>query len=376
MLLPPATTTTPRVTIDHMAYPHIFKAIIENTPFEFTKTLRATSRYYRDAVDPRLFRHVATQDYQSQSPTSTSLLLVPNLRFPLSWFDPRAAHIQVLDASRSALSARPDFWQYAVAPRLLRFQLGGIFDPYHFDFTAPTAVIFIAPQTLPGAILFDDQLMVSDDPMFPHSDQWGGHFRRALRIPPSIFGVPAMDAAATERLVFNLRINADHEMFAQWEIDFDCTLRRDPFDVYVIATCDCSPLAEAHKTPRGTPRFEGRILNRLILSLGRQMARNFSHVRVTFVDAHDWDPSWLASSYVDKASVFETDEDDLDNAETATMEDRIQYWLNAAVENQFVQFWGDQLASDVEDLTRFITFAEFRAEIPENDFVFQKILCP
>jgi hypothetical protein len=58
------------------------------------------------------------------------------------------------------------------------------------------------------------------------------------------------------------------------------------------------------------------------------------------------------------------------------MEERVQYWLNAAVENQYIQMWGTPFTGKVERYTRFLTLAEFRAEIPESDYVFQKILHP
>jgi hypothetical protein len=372
----PTTIPTPRVTIDHMAYPHIMDKIIRHTPFEFMKTLRLTSRHYLHRVDPWLFGHMATRETKPNDHLPPSLLLQPNLGFPLLSCDERTAFVQVLDASKAALVATPELQDHALAPRLIRFGLGGILGEGYFHFRAPIAVLFIAPQSLPCQVAIGDEIVTSDDPMFPPTETWVGHFRRANRIAPTIFAVENLDVVATERFIYNLRINPDHHMFGQWEIDIAAQQRASPIDIFILATCDCGPLPLAHQAPRGTPAFEGRILNRLLLCLGRQMARNFGMVRVTCIDANGWNPAWIASSYVDKINVFETDEDDLEDAETATMEERVQYWLNAAVENQYIQMWGTPFTGKVERYTRFLTLAEFRAEIPESDYVFQKILHP
>ncbi|BEJ11779.1 hypothetical protein CspHIS471_0202390 [Cutaneotrichosporon sp. HIS471] len=366
----------PKVTIDHQLFPHIFEQVVRNTPFEFLKTLRATSRYYRDQVDTELLRHVKTQPHHLDNPHHPWLLLVPGLGLPLSWYDIRAHHVQVLDASRTILAAGHDFPDKVLVPRLLRFQLSGLLDPAHFGLQAPTVVIFIAPQELPSTIHCGGEIVTSDDPLFPPSERWASHFRRGNRIPPCIFGLPEVGMAATERLVFNLHVNPNHRMFGQWEIDFATTHRLRPLQIYVVATRDDAPLGWQHQMPRGTPLFEGRILNRLLLCIGRMMARNLPRVQVAFINANSWDHNWLATSFVDKSSYFEIDEDDLDGSETATMEERIHYWLNEAVENQFEQYWDAPLNDDADNYTRFLTLDEFCSEIPDEDFVFDRILYP
>ncbi|BEI81076.1 hypothetical protein CcaverHIS002_0202360 [Cutaneotrichosporon cavernicola] len=381
----------PMVTIDHEHFPHIFEQVVRNTPFEFLKTLRACSRYYCHQVDTELLRHVKTQPYMyhpgrphypymyhPDKPRYPWLLLVPGLGLPLSWYDNRARHVQVLDASRTILAAGHDFAHQVLAPRLLRFQLSGLLDPAHFRLQAPTVVVFIAPQELPSTIHCGGEVVTSDDPLFPDSQRWASHFRPGNRIPPCILGLPQVDMAATERLVFNLHVHPDHHMFGQWEIDFATSHRLRPLQIYVVASRDDAPLGWQHQMPRGTPLFEGRILNRLLLCIGRMMARNLPRVQVAFINANSWDHNWLATSFVDKSSYFEIDEDDLDldGSETATMEERIQYWLNEAIENQFEQYMGAPFNDDADNYTRFLTFDEFRAEIPDNDFVFDRIMCP
>ncbi|BEJ04424.1 hypothetical protein CcaverHIS641_0202410 [Cutaneotrichosporon cavernicola] len=316
------------VTIDHEHFPHIFEQVVRNTPFEFLKTLRACSRYYCHQVDTELLRHVKTQPYM---------------------YHPGRPHYP-----RTILAAGHDFAHQVLAPRLLRFQLSGLLDPAHFRLQAPTVVVFIAPQELPSTIHCGGEVVTSDDPLFPDSQRWASHFRPGNRIPPCILGLPQVDMAATERLVFNLHVHPDHHMFGQWEIDFATSHRLRPLQIYVVASRDDAPLGWQHQMPRGTPLFEGRILNRLLLCIGRMMARN------------------LPSS----PSRIDEDDLDLDGSETATMEERIQYWLNEAIENQFEQYMGAPFNDDADNYTRFLTFDEFRAEIPDNDFVFDRIMCP
>jgi hypothetical protein len=48
----------PRVTIDHLAFPHIMDAILDAADTHALLAMRGASREYRDDVDARLFRHV------------------------------------------------------------------------------------------------------------------------------------------------------------------------------------------------------------------------------------------------------------------------------------------------------------------------------
>ncbi|GMK56487.1 hypothetical protein CspeluHIS016_0303270 [Cutaneotrichosporon spelunceum] len=297
----PPSPSSPRVRIDHAAFPHILDAILENTPFAFCKTLRATS---------------------------------------------------------------------LLALRLMRFELSGLRDYVPFPTVAPTVVVFVAPQALSGPA---QSITTSDDPLFPPAARWCSHFRRQQRIPPSILHLPKLDIA-TERLAFNLHINPEHDMFAQWEIDFT-PASRGPLEIYVIATRDNTPLAHQHTTPRGTPRFQGRILNRLLFAIARQIVFCMPHtrVRVAFVDAHTWDHGLLATSFVDKSCYCEIDEE---MGEQPTMQERIAFWLTEVAENQYEQYHDAPFTEVVETFVRFITLGEFRNEIPEDDYIFGKILCP
>ncbi|KAL1412332.1 hypothetical protein Q8F55_000076 [Vanrija albida] len=93
----------PRVVIDHTAYPHIIDAVIASATIPALARLRATSREFRDRINPLLFHHVVLCE-RSNGPRRKKELgfTTPgHIVFPGAGTEPRLpfapAAVQILD---------------------------------------------------------------------------------------------------------------------------------------------------------------------------------------------------------------------------------------------------------------------------------------
>lgn len=331
-----------------------------------------------------LFRH-------SRVESSAHFLQAATVPLCIPWDDMATTHIAVLDTSFDALHLAPSQSLLPdVQPKLLRFDLPGILPssnlPSLGTIRAPTAVVFVAPQTLTGPVIqpWSVDIEVSDHPGMPPAHQWREGWMSHGFIPPSIISAAPIEEVATERIVYNFRVHPHHAAFALWEVDFHSA--QCPDDIYLLVTPDASPLPPSHAVPWSLLHgFEGRILNRAILSLARHAAGHWDRararsagaqergLRIHFVAAETWDHAWLGCSFVDKDAYIDVDEEGL--PEDAGMCERIMFWMEEAFESQYLQ---DTTAVELVMLwerTRFISMEEFRADIGDDE-VFERILRP
>lgn len=366
----PCATPASQVVIDHLAFPHIIDMILDGAPATFLKTMRATSGTYRARVDAMLFRHAVIH--------KTGEFLYSAIgRLPITWHDDRTQLVAVLDATFPALATAADFTCSKVSPRVLRLGLLGLLDTQRtvgMGMRAHTTVIFIAPQFLMNPVVQKGASMIKVNDILwqPHGDLWFTQWTLAGCVPPSIIEIDGAEDAAAHRIVYNVLVNFEHEAFPLWEIDL--WGETSAKEIILLFTHDDSPLSQVHEYPRGIPRYEGRFLNRLLLSIGRHMARGWERgLSVTFVGVEGWNHDWLGSAFVDKEAYVDVDET---LPVSASMMERVQFWLDECFESQYLADLTDEIVDEVHCRTRFISLERFQQEAGDSGEDVELIMRP